>query len=514
MTNEVYLDANATSPALPLAIAAAVDAMQERFGNPSSSHAAGLRARAMLGEARAAARRVIGAGQGELVFTSGATEAIQTAVLSALCDLRQRQLAGEAVGDLLLYGATEHKAIPECLAHWNRILGTGCVVQALAVDADGRHRLDLLQEMAPRAALVCTMAANNETGVVAELAAIEAVLAAHAPRALWLVDCVQALGKLPLALATTAIDYAVFSGHKLYAPKGIGMLYVRQHAPFTPLMMGGGQESGLRSGTENMAGIAALGAVLGAFERGELFRRPDQLALLRERLAAALTASFPGLVFNAPFAHSLPTTLNFSVPGVTSDTLLKLFDAAGVRVSAGSACSAAAASASHVLTAMGVAGARAGSAVRLSFSPTATDAFIDGACARIARCGAALARHGAPADSVTPSASAVVADGADHVDGAELAAFLARHPQARLVDVREACEHAAAAAGPWHGRAIDSVPLSALPAQLDALLAQPARPLLLFCRSGQRSLKALHLLRAAGHQNVYHLAGGVALAPQ
>jgi len=388
---ETYLDANATSPVLPAAIEAATAALKDCFGNPSSSHATGLRARALREAARASARRVIGAPSGKLMFNSGATEGIQTAVLSALCAVRERRARGEACGELLLYGATEHKAVPESLAHWNRLLGTGLELRALPVDGEGRHRLDVLRELAPRAALVCTMAANNETGVVTDLAAIESVLLESASPALWMVDCVQALGKLPLALAGTRIDYAPFSGHKLYAPKGIGMLYVREGAPYTPLMCGGGQEEGQRSGTENMAGIAAFGAVLAALERGDTFRCHEELLACRARLAKALRDAFPDIVFNAPLAHALPTTLNFSVPGASSSDLLEIFDAAGVRVSAGSACSAAKAAPSHVLDAMGLPVERSASAVRMSFGPLVDDATIDRACAQIARCGRALA---------------------------------------------------------------------------------------------------------------------------
>jgi cysteine sulfinate desulfinase/cysteine desulfurase-like protein/rhodanese-related sulfurtransferase len=389
MSHDIYLDANATSPVLPAAAAAALEAMQACFGNPSSSHAAGLRAKAALDEVRARARRVLGATTGRVLFTSGATEGIQTAVLSALCAVRERRAAGEAVGDLLIYGATEHKAVSESLAHWNRLLGTGLTLCALPVDGAGRHRLDMLRELAPRAAMVCTMAANNETGVISDLEGIAAVLDACAPQACWMVDCVQALGKLPLDLAHTRIDYAPFSGHKLYAPKGIGMLYVREGAPYTPLMIGGGQEAGQRSGTENMAGIAALGAVLAALEEGSTFRRHADMAAMRERMAAALVEAFPGIVFNAPFDMALPTTLNFAVPDMASKELLDLFDAAGVRVSAGSACSAAKAAPSYVLEAMGLPAWRTGGAVRLSFGPLATDDFIDEACARIRRCGQA-----------------------------------------------------------------------------------------------------------------------------
>jgi cysteine sulfinate desulfinase/cysteine desulfurase-like protein/rhodanese-related sulfurtransferase len=392
MSHDIYLDANATSPVLPAAAGAALEAMRACFGNPSSSHATGLRAKAMLDEARARARRVLGAPNGRVLFTSGATEGIQTAVLSALCAIRERRDAGDIVGDLLICGATEHKAVSESLAHWNRLLGTQLTLCALPVDGAGRHRLDLLRELAPRAAMVCTMAANNETGVISDLDGIARVLREGAPQAYWMVDCVQALGKLPLGLANTRIDYAPFSGHKLYAPKGIGMLYVRQGAPYTPLIIGGGQEAGQRSGTENMAGIAAMGAVLAALEEGGTFRTHAELAAMRERVAAALREAFPGIVFNMPFETSLPTTLNFAVPDMASKELLDLFDAAGVRVSAGSACSAAKAAPSYVLEAMGLPSWRTSGAVRLSFGPLATDTFIAEACARIRRCGQAARR--------------------------------------------------------------------------------------------------------------------------
>jgi len=653
MVPELYLDANATSPVLTAAIAAAHAALEIDFGNPSSSHAAGLRARLILDDARARARRVLAAETGRVMFTSGATEGIQTAVLSALCAVRERRAAGQACGDLLLYGATEHKAVPESLAHWNRILGTDLTLQALPVDGDGRHRLDLLRELAPRTAFLCTMAANNESGVVSNLDGIAAVLEQTGSPALWMVDCVQALGKLPLALERTRIDYAPFSGHKLYAPKGIGMLYVRAGAPFTPLMCGGGQEAGQRSGTENMAGIAALGAVLRALEEGRTFCSHAQLLAVRERLAAALRAAFPAIAFNTPFEHALPTTLNFAVPGLSGKALLDLFDAAGIRVSAGSACSAAKAAPSYVLEAMALPAWRCANAVRLSVGPLLDEAFVDAACARIARCGEALRRQplaaspsgagragvyhcgldggwlvfdpeggdcvaidvpgtqagtaaallqrhgyrlraalgaGAEALCAQVEADADVDAGAWPADGervrladgapaaalrlgrdvlvrrpgsgyllgtlengvlrqarllfahtpadahdaggaivclpagiqasrveqkpAELARrhlkhFFAEHPDALLIDVREACEHAAGAPM-LQGRAAYSLPLSRL-AEYAAWLRDEARPLLFFCRSGNRSLKALQCLQGLGRERVWHLAGGLAL---
>ncbi|MEO6919987.1 MAG: aminotransferase class V-fold PLP-dependent enzyme [Collimonas sp.] len=678
---EIYLDGNATTAVLPAAIEAATQAMSQCFGNPSSTHATGIRAKAMMSQARQRAARLLGTGEGRLMFNSGATEGIQTAVLSALCALRERQSGGERIGKFLLYGATEHKAVPESLMHWNRLLGLNLEMRKLAVDGDGLHDLDALRLLAKDAALVCTMAANNETGVISELAQIEAVLQDSRSDAYWLVDCVQALGKMQLNLAATRIDYATFSGHKLYAPKGIGMLYVRPGAPFTPLMMGGGQESGQRAGTENMAGIAALGAVLAALEDGVTFRGHQQLHAFRERLAASLRTAFPGIVFNLPLEKTLPTTLNFSVPGLSSKELLDLFDAAQVRVSSGSACSAAKAAPSYVLEAMHLPDWRSSSAIRMSFGPLADGAFISAACARIEHCGKAW-RHGGPASTVLSAAAGdevvqfnldganawLVADGAtsscviidptpaltvrlvayvrsqnyrlcailcnglqpdgqtarlelmqelgghadydefgwpglqgspmaeiilgarkllrtvqgDHqayllgnamdepftaqfafigelpaaamassligpdtllclarddvnqlctslraeqnqveVDGntgnmhlpaAALDHFLASHPGAILVDVREAYEQAAGAgvlAG--SGLTVLHAPLSRLTSHLGQWLRSDPVPLVFFCRSGNRSGKAVACLRRLGYQNAWDVAGGLAI---
>ena len=666
---EIYLDSNATTCVLPAAVAAARQAMELGFGNPSSTHATGLQAKAMMDGVRQRARRLLGVGEGRLMFNSGATEGIQTAVLSALCALRERRDAGQRIGSLLLYGATEHKAVPESLAHWNRLLGLNLDVRKLPVDAQGRHDLQALAALIGDAAMLCTMAANNETGVISDLSAIAQLLRERGADAYWMVDCVQALGKLQLNLAATRIDYAPFSGHKLYAPKGIGMLYVRAGAPFTPLMMGGGQEAGLRSGTENMAGIAALGAVLAALDDGKTFRSHAELDAFRQQLSASLARAFPGIVFNMPFDLSLPTTLNFSVPGLSSKELLDLFDAARVRVSSGSACSAAKALPSYVLEAMHVPQWRASSAIRLSFGPLIDAATIDAACARIERCGEALrsscllpsALAPSPQDgaqdgiiqlsvdgqctwllSDAASATCVVIDpaaalvprlaafigcqqlavraivhtappldngaarlallqelaieqvgdvGADgelalgrqrlrrvdcgdiHVylldrrfafigalaphaiaplldaglltpdtvlcaavddssicgtvraaqggvvpaaelqlDAAGLPAFLRQHPDAILVDVREAYEHAACAGGVFEGCAVRSVPLSRLAGQVGTWLLQPQRPLVFFCRSGNRSARAAACLRRLGHAAAWQLNGGMAMA--
>jgi cysteine desulfurase len=385
---EIYLDANATTPVLPAARDAVLAAMSLDFGNPSSTHSRGLQAKFLKENVRALARRVLGASSGQLLFVSGATEAIQTAILSALTSLQ----ASKSSARWLLYGATEHKAVPEALAHWNAILNLNLEIRAIPVGQDGRHDLAWLHQHAAQAGLVCTMAANNETGVISDLAGIAKAL--EQSQALWLVDGVQALGKLSLQLDDLPIDYAPFSGHKLYAPKGIGLLYVREGAPFTPLIVGGGQEGALRSGTENMAGIAALGAVLSALECGAVFQDAATLKVFRARIMTALQEAFADVVFNAPLESSLPTTINFSVPGVSSSVLLNLFDAAGVRVSGGSACGASKARPSYVLEAMGLPGWQIESAIRMSFGPADTATFIDEACTRIHACGNSLRQSG------------------------------------------------------------------------------------------------------------------------
>ncbi len=413
---DIYLDANATTPVLEPAREAALAVMAQTFGNPSSVHGAGLKVRALMDEVRATARRVLDAPTGRLLFTSGATEGIQTAVLSALMHLRQLRhqpsfptapspdRIRSAPPTRVLYGATEHKAVPEALAHWNSVLGLGLDIQAIPVGRDGRHDLNWLREHLDGTGLVCTMAANNETGVISDLDGIAALLRDR--DLLWLVDGVQALGKLPLHLIRRRIDYAPFSGHKLYAPKGIGMLYVRDGAPFTPLLAGGGQESASRSGTENTAGIAALGAVLKALETGGTFASTQVLLGHRDRLVQALRDAFPGVIFNAPFDISLPTTLNLSVPGLSARTLLDLFDAAGIRASGGSACGAAKAQPSYVLQAMGLPHAQTASAVRLSFGPADAPEMLREACDRLRACGEALQSSCRPGDAPGPSIKA------------------------------------------------------------------------------------------------------------
>ena len=389
-STDIYLDANATTRVLPQAARDAQDAMEELYGNPSSSHITGLRARHILESARKLTRRVLGAESGRVIFTSGATEAIHLGVFSSLCAARQRG-ADQAGDRVLLYGATEHKAVPEALQHWNQLLCLNAKVLPIPVDNRGLLDLGFLAEHAPRADLVCTMAVNNETGVITNLPAVERTLRQANPTAPWLVDCVQAVAKMELNLSRTSIDYAAISGHKVHAPKGVGVLYVRDGMPLTPLFSGGGQESGARSGTENLPGVAALAAVFHCLldERDHTFCDRSSLARHRDQLVASLRRAFPSIVFNTPFECSVATTINFTVQGFASKEILDLFDAAGIRVSSGSACGSAN-QGSYVLDAMGTPPWRSEGAVRMSFDLTTTPGEISVACRRIEDAGRAM----------------------------------------------------------------------------------------------------------------------------
>ncbi|MBE0362383.1 hypothetical protein PULV_a3005 [Pseudoalteromonas ulvae UL12] len=385
---QVYLDANATTAVLPEIADIVSHTMQVCFGNPSSSHITGIKAKHLMEETRQLAKQVIGAQTGHILFTSGATEGIQTAIVSALLAIKEHDIAEP----ILMYGATEHKAVPNTLAHWNSVLGINATMMAISVDQDGLLDHDFIAEHVGQALMICTMAVNNETGVCQDLALLEQVIRANNPSVAWMVDCVQALGKLDLAISETTIDYAPFSGHKLYAPKGIGFLYIREQSPYTPFIAGGGQEGGMRSGTENLPGIAGLNRLFSLLidPQQSVFKSHQQLHSYREQLEKALRSVFPKIVFNHRFDLSVPTTLNFAVKNISSKEIMDLFDAAGIRVSAGSACSSGA-SRSYVLDAMSVDNWQSENAIRLSFGPAATQVEIDEACKRITQLKSVLA---------------------------------------------------------------------------------------------------------------------------
>lgn len=332
-----YLDHNATSPLRPGAFDAMAEAMRVG-GNPSSVHASGRRARAMVDKARREVASLCGAESSEIVFTSGGTEANNLALSGGG---RRR----------LLVSAIEHDSVRRAAPQ----------AELLTVDGDGVLDLAALERALASSAeptLVSVMLANNETGVLQPVA--EVARLARSAGALVHCDAVQGAGKVPVHLRDLGVDYLSLSAHKIGGPTGVGALVVRKGAPLSPALRGGGQESSRRAGTENVAGIAGFGAaaVLAA-PRGDLTTLRDGLEFSLVKIASAAR------VFGAA-APRLGNTSCISMPGVPAETQVMAFDLAGVCISAGAACSSGKVQRSPVLDAMGVAAAEAVCATRIS----------------------------------------------------------------------------------------------------------------------------------------------------
>jgi cysteine desulfurase len=360
MRSRSYLDHAATSPLRPEARAAAIEAMA-CFGNPSSVHAEGRAARALVEQARATIQRSIAAaGAGELVFTSGATEANAT-------------IAAAARG-VILAAAIEH---PSILAQPG--------VETLPVDALGRLDLSALEARLALGdvALVALMLANNETGVIQPV--FEAARLAHAAGARLHVDAVQALGQIPIDVAALDCDSLALSAHKLGGPKGAGALWLHDPATLTPLIRGGGQEERRRAGTENTSGIAGFAAAVTA----GMAETSERLSGLRLALEAGVRAIAADAVVIAEAAERLPHIAAIALPGVPAATQVMALDLAGIAVSAGAACSSGKVARSHVLEAMGTPAALADGTIRISLGWSTTESDI----ARLLEAWGGLARR-------------------------------------------------------------------------------------------------------------------------
>ncbi|WP_158998600.1 aminotransferase class V-fold PLP-dependent enzyme [Pigmentibacter ruber] len=381
--SKVYFDCNATAPILKEACQAALWSMERVYANPSSSHIAGAEAKLILEESRIQASKLLNVKPTEIYFTSGATEAIQISVLSVLNWIKD-QIKDEPsfLNKKILISKTEHKAVYNSIIHWKKILGVNLEVVQIGVNSKGHISLDEIQEHINDTVFLCTMAVNNETGLITNLKEIEKVIRSSASKVFWLVDCVQALGKISLNFNDLSVDYATFSGHKVHAPKGIGFLYLREKAPQCSLIVGGGQERGIRAGTENHPGIAAIGVILEKLNKikdGCLdanFKTNQELFHFRSLLLNSLVEAFPAIEINTDLENSVATTLNFSVYGFTSKELMRVFDAAGVSLSGGSACNSKSLDYSHVLEAMNLPEWRKASAIRLSFGLTTSQEEI------------------------------------------------------------------------------------------------------------------------------------------
>jgi cysteine desulfurase len=355
LQRSVDLDNNATT-AVSKPVRRAIDAVLTRHhGNPSASYGAGRSAAAILEDSRAAVARAVNAEPEEIFFTSGATEA-NNQVLKALCESRPRGM------NRILATPIEHPSIMRSLEH---LAGRGLDVAWVAVDGDGRARIDRLEEqLDSNTLLVCCMLANNEIGTIQDVASIAAV--ARRRGILVLSDCVQALGKIPVDVRALGIDYASFSAHKLHGPKGVGALYVKSGAPIAPQVHGGHQEAGVRAGTEGVHNIAGFAEACRAVPA--LLAQSGAVAAHRDSLLAELRTLEPGLAVHSPADGCLPNTLNLAFPGVSNAVLMAFLDVNGIAVSLGSACNASETTPSHVLTAIGLTAEQAGETIRISLS--------------------------------------------------------------------------------------------------------------------------------------------------
>lgn len=348
----VYLDHNATAPLRPDALAAMQRALAAPAGNPSSVHRFGQAARALIESARRQVAELVGAAPAGVVFTSGGTEANGLVVAGSR---RLRVFASAVEHPSVLKAADDTATIP--------------------VDGDGVVDLTHLRTMlaaAAEPALVSVMFANNETGVLQPVA--DVVQLAHSHGALVHCDAVQAAGRLPLDIHALGADFLTISAHKLGGPPGAGAVIVRGKAGPAAVLRGGGQERGMRAGTENVPGIVGFGAVAAAVRD---CRESERLAALRDRLEAGVLRLCPSArIFGGKVAR-LPNTSCLTMPGVASETQVIAFDLAGIAVSAGAACSSGKIAQSHVLTAMGVDAAEAATAIRVSLGWTTSDGDVD-----------------------------------------------------------------------------------------------------------------------------------------
>jgi cysteine desulfurase len=359
----VYLDHAATTPVRPEVSEAMLAAMERAWANPSSTHTPGRTARATLEEARERLAAVIGAAAGEIVFTRAGTEADNLAVLG-----RARGRRGSPV----VCSAVEHRAV---LGAARAAEAEGHPLVVLPVDAQGVISLAALDAaLGGEPAVVSVMWASNETGVLQPVAEIAARCAAagvafHA-------DAVQALGKVRVRVDEMAAGLLAFSAHKLGGPKGIGALFVRRGTTLVPLIHGGGQQRGLRPGTEDVAGAVGF-AVAAELAEGEREAFAARTAALRARLETGLRGHAPELVVNGGRAERLPNVCNVSVPGADAEMLLIGLDREGISVSSGSACASGAVEPSHVLLAMGLPTEVAGPAVRFSLGHETGEAEVN-----------------------------------------------------------------------------------------------------------------------------------------
>ena len=374
----IYLDNAATTRMRPEVLEAMLPYLQDAFGNASAGYALARQAHGALDAAREQMRSALHAEKArEVYFTSGGTESDNWAIKGAALANRQK-------GRHIVTTAVEHHAVLETCEALER---EGFSVTYLRPDEEGRICLaDIERAVRPDTVLVSVMWANNEVGTVNPVAEIGAFLRERG--ILFHVDAVQAMGHLPIDVVQAKIDLLSLSAHKFHGPKGVGALYIREGVRVADLMDGGAQERGRRAGTENVAGIVGMGEAMRLAEE-ELSTEAARQSAIRDHMIRRALLEVPGAVLNGSREHRLPGNVNLSVPGVRSEVTLFKMDMAGIACSGGSACTAGAIGASHVLLAMGLPDARVQSAIRFSFSRDTTREEVDAAVEELKRIAAA-----------------------------------------------------------------------------------------------------------------------------
>ncbi|MDT0167500.1 cysteine desulfurase family protein [Pseudarthrobacter sp. BRE9] len=365
----IFLDAAATTPVRREVLDAMWPYLTGSFGNPSSHHTLGEAAAEALAGARAAVAGVLNCRQGEVVFTSGGTEADNLAVKGIAL---ARQAANPELNRVAI-SAVEHPAVEESSRYLERF--HGFLVDVVPVDATGRVTPEALAGvLRPETALVSVMYANNEVGTIQPIAALAEL--AHRHGIPFHTDAVQAAGWLPLDARALGVDAMSISGHKLGAPKGCGMLFVRSRTRLEPVIHGGGQERGRRSGTENVAGAVGLATAL-TLARDRQAEQQARVAALRDRFITAVVAAAPDAVLTGHPIERLPSVASFCFPGTSGESVLLELERRGVVCSSGSACAAGSDAPSPVLSALGISAEVAQTAVRFSFDASVTGEDLD-----------------------------------------------------------------------------------------------------------------------------------------
>ncbi len=363
----IYMDNNATTRIAPEVFEAMLPYLTEFYGNPSSMHTFGGQVGTAIEEARRQIAALLGAEPGEITFTSCGTESDSTAILSALQTYPEKRH--------IVTTRVEHPAVKNLCENLDRLTGHKHRVTRLKVEADGTLDLaEYAEALTDDTAIVSIMWANNETGVIFPIA--EMARMARERGILFHTDAVQAVGKVPINLKELDVDFLSLSGHKLHAPKGVGVLYIRRGTLFVPFLTGGHQEKGRRGGTENVASIIALGRAC-ELAAEKMTEENTRVKALRDRLEDGLLAAIPKSMRNGHKTERLPNTSNISFEYVEGESILLHMNRYNICASSGSACTSGSLEPSHVLRAMGVPFTAAHGSIRFSLSIYNTEAEVD-----------------------------------------------------------------------------------------------------------------------------------------